>query len=116
MEARELRLGNLFMNCQGGFQEVELSHLDYLLNNDFQPGNEAMMPIPLDESWLLRFGFVDGKWSDETQSHELYSDCKILFISDARDTHYSFDAPCNFVHQLQNLYFALTGTELTLKD
>lgn len=23
-------------------------------------------------------------------------------------------APCKFVHQLQNLYFALTGTELTI--
>jgi len=74
-------------------------------------------PIPLTEEWLLKFGFenlsltpkFDGSkcnftfyWEvDEIVLRENYEDIFITRIS--------------YVHQLQNLYFALTGEELEIK-
>lgn len=71
-------------------------------------------PIPLTEEWLLRFGFEkdrSGYRLDDINSlsfSENYIVCwhdKVLGIKQIE-----------YVHQLQNLYFTLTGEELTIKD
>ena len=84
-------------------------------------------PIPLTEEWLLKFGFTKGytKWgynipdwmfditafigiglNGNKQWFNLYcvnGETKQIFQS------------IYYVHQLQNLYFALTGQELEIK-
>ena len=84
-----------------GLHEEEVSFYD-----DFEP-------IPLTEEWLLKFGFKKDK-VDETYYKDNFEimlpnffQYKISLISDALVKH---------VHQLQNLYFALTGQELTIND
>lgn len=91
--------------------------------------NPNYEPIPLTEEWLLRFGF---------EKHEVtlklyYSDFKhedrffrfywpenggggSLHLK-PDDTEWYPDLADNikYVHQLQNLYFALTGNELEIK-
>lgn len=79
-------------------------------------------PISLTEEWLLKFGFVeiddDGLWGHpseelfQLQSKYLEGEGKFNHIWDASYT----EAPIEFVHHLQNLYFALTGEELTIKE
>jgi hypothetical protein len=76
----------------------------------------SMAPVPLTEEWVIKFGLEKiehsnyNEWGDES-----------FFIIDERGAgkwhHYSSPGTFYFqwVHQLQNLYFALTGTELTLK-
>jgi hypothetical protein len=68
-------------------------------------------PIPLTEEWLLKFGF-------EWKNHGLHKDNWVIrqfggdwtiFLSNEK---YNFDIKLCYVHQLQNLYFALTGEEL----
>lgn len=71
-------------------------------------------PIPLTEEWLLKFGF---------QKNDINNDYKYWLIDDSRfliqtDKFY-FSAWLNIiesVNQLQNLYFALKGKELTIKE
>lgn len=95
-------------------------------------------PIPLTEEWLLRFDFEKDKekgrhgyrysigyqdfryviskdWRETTSHH-----FGIWYIDSPRESDltevYNFAEQIIYVHQLQNLYFALTGEELTLKN
>lgn len=96
-------------------------------------------PIPLTEEWLLKFGFefYDYELDDEEDVEEnetgiyksyrlnkskfLYyavfinSDNTIDFCVKPRWCDYVALNFIQYVHQLQNLYFALTNTELELK-
>ena len=75
-------------------------------------------PIPLTEEWLERFGFIPY---DEF-SHPCFERNGYLVsyvygkwdvqIGSIRANRLGLD----YVHQLQNLYFALTGEELELKE
>ena len=69
-------------------------------------------PIPLTEEWLVRLGIETCK--NSSYHYEPFSGiywskkdlkCDI-------DSEYQIEVP-DFVHQLQNLYFALTGQELS---
>lgn len=80
-------------------------------------------PIPLTPEWLERAGFekkVDGfistKWhiGINPVTQDYLFDVTWLSNFDRpfyRNGHFKID----YVHQLQNLYFALTGTELEFK-
>ena len=114
MKANELRIGNLInWDTVDSPSYFELKHFKYL---------DRIKPIPLTEEWLLKFGFErDGKYDFELKVNGIY----FRGMCDDRqpiNTSISiFNLPdCAIkvkqVHQLQNLYFALTGQELTLKD
>lgn len=73
--------------------------------------------IPLTEEWLLKFGFITH------DNHDYFIDissvCDIhswFSVFKADDFYYidAFDIKIRYVHQLQNLYFALTGEELEI--
>ncbi len=76
-------------------------------------------PIPLTEEWLLKFGFelVNGVYwtkfriSFEEDDEKGYWNMTESFGGDL----ISFCVSIQYVHQLQNLYFALTNTELEIK-
>ena len=93
----------------------ELKHLnDRAVGVTLYP--EKLKPIPLTEEWLKRFGYYtsNGPWGT------------IAVRGDGRKTTYQLDrygeywthdregyrVDLKYVHQLQNLYFALTGEEL----
>lgn len=120
MKSQELRLGNLIeYKIKDKLDERkewwEISKVDFqdLTWLDSNPEDAAFRPIKITEEWLLKFGFKEGEWKDKTNSQYLYHANDTLHISDVRDVNYSFESPCKYVHQLQNLYFALTGEELT---
>ena len=112
LSATELRIGNLINNKEGNIVFVNPNHLivlAYGIENIFQP-------IPLTEEWLLKFGFKDlgnGKFSGgfknmfKISSHQFGID----FYYGGIDPYY---IKPHYVHNLQNLYFALTNKELTL--
>lgn len=80
-------------------------------------------PIPLDETWLKRFGFEISTgltWSSG-YTHEYnvfrrgnltYNGVQSAWWFDGKLLHRQPES----VHELQNLYFALTGEELKLKE
>ena len=121
MEATDLRIGNYLIDRQNRLCKVEaIKPDDY---EEYEYGFEAPAisgpitglphkPIPLTEEWLKeRFhesSFVSNLYEVGTLS--IYFQDKIAWID--------INGNCielKYVHQLQNLYFALTGKELEIK-
>ena len=74
-------------------------------------------PVILDEEWLLNFGFSEiGGCNEKDFTNGDYN----IFINSIGEINFLFFREgdwyqkLNYVHQLQNLYFALTGSELTV--
>ena len=107
MEAHELMLGNYVnTNRAHGRGQKQLKKVQINLHYLQQIENNCnyIEPIPLTEEQLLRFGFKKGvKGWFKTMERNL----KFNLYTYNRDCYKS-------VHQLQNLYFALTGTHLIL--
>jgi len=113
MDVRELRIGNWVKRNEQpeGFQIESRSFIvcerDPLLYE----------PIPLTEEWLIKFGFsgstidISDKISGCIDSIYFNGICIGTASSEYSGLH-----RIKYVHQLQNLYFALTGEELTIKE
>ncbi len=113
MRVEELRVNNwvsVFKDTKYQVQAIAYNTVMLKYNDEqlLYPSIDQIHPIPLTEEWLLKFGF------------KLYEDfwIKDYFISLHKDgsVYESDDLPICInlqqVHQLQNLYFALTGVEL----
>ena len=118
---QELRIGN-YIEYNGEIIKLDGSLFACYIQNELDyPFNE----IPLTEEILLKFGFEDQEFSDEDgnkiymlhhKKFYLTSDESCIF-SEVFLPIYSNDCvSVKYVHQLQNLYFALTGEELTFKN
>jgi hypothetical protein len=83
----------------------------YLFINELEP-------VPLTEERLLKFGFESKDGYLELYIHEnlsiIYVGYLALFINGVMIQINNTDS--DKVHQLQNLYFALKGEELTIKE
>lgn len=106
MKANELRIGNLVYDSTGCTTVIE---------SIIPEQKRVRKPIPLTEEWLVRFG---GKKNDEEITIPINRHLCISFIDSecqliTDDDFFVMDV--YHVHQLQNLYFALTGEELTIK-
>lgn len=132
IKASELRVGNIvwesssFTPGPDDFDEIivgAINDIDKVVldnqNNIYQ--YDYLYPIPITAEWLLKLGF---KWNADDKRHFIQIG-NTLYIEYDTDLDY-FIAPeswagsrpwnaVNHVHQLQNLYFALTGEELTIK-
>lgn len=119
MKANELRIGNL-VNDYGVICEINpliLSRL-YEINNSGKACIN-LSPIRLTEDWLVKFGFESRdnkcytKWPIQVSFYTTNPSC---FISTEPDNPEdgTYVHNIKYLHQLQNLYFALTGTELML--
>jgi hypothetical protein len=65
--------------------------------------------VILTEEWLLKMGFeVNNGYYNQYR----YKD-RLIVIRDGKLVDYGTSVILEYVHQLQNLYFALTGEELT---
>ena len=125
MKASELRIGN-FIGYNSLLMKVsKISEDDLLVEFAKEeirlvviPNEEGLHPIPLTEEWLLKFGFfkgADSSWCTEKLSKlwVFFIKCDIPF--GGYDGDINIPLP-QYVHQLQNLYFVLTGEELTIKQ
>jgi len=78
----------------------------------------AVHPILISEDWLKRLGFneVEGAFNNafERESVILLESPMGWYVM-CGDGEVN-ERPMRFVHQLQNLYFALTGEELTINQ
>jgi hypothetical protein len=129
MEARELRIGN-YVLCRGALARVTSISEDgigYVKQSGISEGKipfKLVKPIPLTEEWLVKFGFekVQEKGGFYYEKTILSNDSIRVFDDNSVAT-YFFHNICHVVypqefhvHQLQNLYFALTNEELTIKN
>jgi hypothetical protein len=75
------------------------------------------MGIPLTEDWLLKLGFELDTYNNFFKNEIYFNiiDCNTIQLSSCGFGVNGFGQEIKYVHQLQNLYFALTGSELTIK-
>lgn len=129
MKANELRIGNyitdIWAHKDSYFQvrQIGEKHLWYGLNStdSFKALNDNIRPIPITEEWLVKFRF---EYSGIRKFYTLdlfdgfyftaIPNMKAIAISKKgqRDIHIN----CEFVHQLQNIFWILTWEELKLKE
>lgn len=111
IQAIELRISNL-AEYNGEFNTVaELFNIS---------NSSHWNPIPLTEEWLIKFYFEAINHIHGYRFYTLSQSKKNKIHIDVYDnkTVYMGHTIKNieYVHQLQNLYFALTGQELTIKE
>lgn len=144
LQANEVRIGNLLLIDGQIAKLIALQPHDHLtrcdteegcdfvfysVEGEFLAGNREFGPIPLTDEWLLKFGFktiedvflveigdinrallmryIADYWSPVIEQSPELSGGGIQVVT----------LNCiQYVHQLQNLYFALTGQELIIQD
>ena len=130
MEVKELRMieNGYYLNQNGIVEKLELTPYQMDVFQDWQL-------IPLTEEWLLKLGFENYEWCTDcafikfNSSHMMlryYNDkwhCQKTIVSKDSKGQKMSEAKqivkkgmIKYVHQLQNLYFALTETELEIKE
>ena len=116
MKATELRIGNYY------YHPIALS-FERMDDVDFISSFiEKFEPIPLTEEWLLKFGFEEVEYKNSVNGWVI--DSKIWFeVSKFNYNHFMWSddsrdifTELKHVNQLQNLYHALTGNELTINE
>jgi hypothetical protein len=109
----ELRVGNL-LDYNGKTIIVDTIYYDQI-NLDFTDFSgikfEALKGIPISEEWLLKFGLKFVK-KDESDLFVCTVETYDFYYSDVLNSYFFLRVEIEYVHQLQNLYFALTGKEL----
>lgn len=122
---KELRIGNIIY---WGKYKTKVFELTHDLDNDFSINCDKIdefKPIPLTKEWLVNLG-LNRSDADTPYNFEI-SSLEYLWIKDQglkvfyTNGKHSEDMPlatypCDYVHQLQNIYYSLTGEELTLKE
>lgn len=126
VKKNELRVGNWIADHEAGgyFQIEEIRKVGNQYNVSYREGSikcavDVLDPIPLTEEWLVKLGFK--KHLDTIWVH--WSKESGLFQISTRLPQGSYGLWVNgtigcfqYVHQLQNLYFALRGQELEIKE
>ncbi len=119
MKASELRIGNYY-NQFGNAEKVSWSTLKTLEESTTE--QLWCKPIPLTEEWLLKFGFEKKLNCSNMIYYILAGKCLLEYnlthnIADiVKKVHLDLFIEIEYVHQLQNLYFALTNEELTYEQ
>ena len=133
MKAKDLRIGNYMHAVHENFSEVvevldisedEINHSagwDGVINYDLEY-------IPLTEEWLERLGFIRPEkfWGDEWRKDiywlnaDIFNEIKVGGNTVVYQLGIGMSKPrwqrtqLKYVHQLQNLYYALAEEELTI--
>jgi hypothetical protein len=121
MKASELRIGNLvaYEPTIDDWEEI-IVKCGNIIQCEISP--DSFTPIPLTEEWLLKFGFkkqLDKSFAKNDFSIFLDKRFKTnLFLQENQEDFkwFSYELKVEYIHQLQNLYFALTGEELNFKS
>lgn len=125
MKANELRIGNVIQLINGSNRMVlgvSMDNVTGLTDISTYPEDKSQIdtkpskyyqPIPITEEWLVKLGFTKQDEITFVLDDELIQIYKGEFYYSlsitAKDSRF-----IGFVHQLQNIYFVMTGEELTI--
>jgi len=114
---KELRIDNLIKDFTGQIWTVENLNNNFINNSP----DDYFSPIELTEEWLTKLGFKNGNkeqsncdlwghyWIEGQEEFELSGEEGECFFLN------TFDRKYKHVHEIQNLFYCLTGEELTIK-
>lgn len=137
IKGKELRLGNLVKDrgekviridflehIQDGY-DTKFGQLILLEGKEVHPMTEHSdyaLPIPITNDWLIRLGFKlysSGYYCLDVFGEKVYISISLKYdkkpnlILDSGENALSYDLKhIRFVHELQNVFYYLTGTEL----
>jgi hypothetical protein len=126
MEKKELRIGNLVSDINASdsfFAEVKRLSYRRCYYGLFDCKYSDLKPILLTEEWLLKFNINELLNQDVYRinyvsyhkGNNTFNYCLVCYHNEYGYVDNIFKE-IKYVHQLQNLYFALTGQELTLNN
>jgi len=127
MKTTELRIGNwIYKRSSTGVKNAIQMNSFYGLCN-VRTNSEKFEPIQLDEEWLRKFGFDDSEYKDGYIGIDVNNSNFVLskpkkyefmknYLWEYKADMWQKYVELQYVHQLQNLFFVLTGKELTIKD
>jgi hypothetical protein len=82
---------------------------------------DNLYPTPIDENWLTDFGFKKRRNPNNTPTWIYVKDREIWYYQQMETLKFEIryfglyhQIELKYVHQLQNLYFTLTGKKLTI--
>lgn len=119
MKIEELRIGNIVQTSDTP-DTIEIFHLDKDSDNRYRInyiGSHNFIPIELTENILRKLGLkkksVDGIifYCDKSIQVSLKY---FVYFSLGKDDYFQGIKIVKYVHELQNLYYSLTGDELPL--
>lgn len=141
MKASELRIGNYLFGIDDGYREtaMEVNCINGDQTYRLKHGNDSVgcyseiRPIPLTEEWLEKLGFKKNHpeisecfWNWWNKEKDFSVDVEyVLTDNGIEKLYYAVLQNINgyrpykhiiYVHQLQNIIYALTGEELTIND
>lgn len=138
MKSNELRIGNLVETdfSEGNIKTVvEIKHkmasVKYIRTDTNEPHQsmvdyERLVPIELTEEWLKKAGFEKDDTGVDMFDQDYYEWYQKEFptigvLCQSSDKSYLFDENTDtirikYVHQLQNLHFAICGEELVFSS
>lgn len=132
----ELRKGNLILlsvNYKDNIHKVDEIYTDEIKVTSIEDGGcfprmimSSCNPIPITPEWLERCGFEYLPFSTDISMFSFYKKSEtfeLIIVNDGINCEYKHGVfyyedehhPVEHVHQLQNIYFALTGEELQIK-
>lgn len=115
IQPSEVRVGNWILFEEDGteFRVMQILLQGYDVCNEKETTwieKEYFAGIPLTEEWLERFGFEKGISSFNKNGLVIESNNNAEYLNRA------LHLKVSYVHQLQNLFYCLTGSELELKQ
>lgn len=131
IDPKSLMIGNYVMLRDKGTYQIDSGHdLDEL--DSFPIDDDYCKPIPLNEDWLVKFGFQkrqeeedyflnvrdDNGLGENICMDPLDGECDIESYNYRTGEGvycYSFLRVCKYLHELQNLIYILTGEQLEIK-
>lgn len=102
MKTSDLRPNNIVL-FKGEVTKLTLWHFGTYMQTSFK---EDFKPIPLTKKWMEKINWTPLK------------DIGVSFSLTTGEIHFvigNYYKKIKYIHQLQNIYFALTGKELTIK-
>lgn len=134
IRANDLRIGNYHETFpisipRIGIQQVTIEGKGYSAITSYgihlvECGNVGFKPITITEEWLLKFGFkqktesgwfyrlFDPKVEDELSGIAINIHSYVVVVSDVEEEMPVYVGRKEYVHELQNLLFAISGEEL----
>lgn len=123
MDAKELRIGNWVDTPNPNMNTFIIKSIDESKVGGYNNFGsfvywriEDIKPITINEERLIRFGFEIDRWVSILKMPDYEASLQIWVgnnsVSICRSGIAAYHSTCLYLHQIQNLYFDLTGEEL----
>lgn len=109
MNANELRIGN-YAIYGGNITQMNVGEFIHFVRFP-----EVYEPILLTPDWLMKLGFEQNSGNLSKGRFHYHQSC-FISIEGFNYDYNGITVNPEYVHQLQNIYFAITGEELQLQN